>query len=137
KSLRWLGLEVALACHARIALERLRPTVTVYAEVSMKRHVLADFDRFDAKVMGIPEIVEANRVSGSFDYLLKVVVSDMVEWKDLAVSLLSEANGVDKVVSYVVMSNAKPFTSVPITPSPSATRRLSMQFRPTSSPSKA
>jgi Lrp/AsnC family leucine-responsive transcriptional regulator len=123
--------------HAHIALERLRPTVTVYAEVSMKRHVLADFDRFDAKVLDIPEIVESNRVSGSFDYLIKAVVSDMVEWKDLAVALLNEANGVDKVVSYVVMSNAKPFTRVPITPSASATRRLSMQLHPTSSHGKA
>lgn len=116
--------------HARVTLEQLRPTVSVYAEVSMKRHVLTDFDRFDALVMDIPEIVEACRVSGAFDYLLKAVVTDMVEWKELAVSLLNEANGIDKVVTYIVMSTAKPFTCVPVTPSASATRRLSMQLHP-------
>lgn len=116
--------------HAQIALERLRPTVTVYAEVSMKRHVLADFERFDAMILEIPEIIESNRVSGPFDYLLKAVVTDMVEWKDLAVALLNETNGVEKVVTYIVMSNAKPFVRVPVTPSPSATQRLSMQLHP-------
>lgn len=122
--------------HAHIALEKLRPTVTVYAEITMARHVLADFERFDAKVMEIPEIVESNRVSGSFDYLLKAVVTDMVEWKDLAVMLLNEPHGVDKVVSYVVMSNAKPFNRVPVAPSPSATQRLSMQLHPAPSVGK-
>lgn len=118
--------------HARVVLEQLRPTVVVYAEVSMKRHVLADFDRFDALVQDIPEIVESSRVSGPFDYLIKAIVTDMVEWKELAVTLLSEANGVDRVVTYIVLTNIKPFVRVPITPSPSATRRLSMQLHPAS-----
>ncbi|MBB6244917.1 winged helix-turn-helix transcriptional regulator [Rhodanobacter sp. MP1X3] len=116
--------------HARIVLEQLRPTVVIYAEVSMKRHVLADFARFDALIQDIPEIVEASRVSGPFDYLLKAVVTDMVEWKELAIALLNETNGVDRVVTYIVMVDAKPFARVPITPSPSATRRLSLQLRP-------
>lgn len=120
--------------HARIALERLRPTVAIYAEVSMKRHVPAEFDRFDALIRNIPEIVEASRVSGPFDYLLKAVVTDMVEWEELAVALLNEANGVDRVVTYIVMVDAKPFARVPITPSSSATRRLSLQLHPASTP---
>jgi DNA-binding Lrp family transcriptional regulator len=117
--------------HARIALEQLRPTLMVYAEVSMKRHVMADFERFDVLLLAIPEIVEASRVSGPFDYLIKAVVTDMVEWQELAVALLNEANGIDRVVTYIVMADVKPFARVPITPSPSATRRLSMQLHPT------
>jgi DNA-binding Lrp family transcriptional regulator len=118
--------------HARIALEQLRPSVVVYAQVAMKKHVLADFGRFDAMIQEIPEIVEASRVSGPFDYFLKAIVTDMVEWKDLAIALLSEKNGVDKVVTHIVLVDVKPFTRVPVAPSPSATRRLSMQLHPVS-----
>jgi Lrp/AsnC family leucine-responsive transcriptional regulator len=109
---------------AQIALERLRPTMVLYAEVSMRGHALSGFDRFDQIIAGIPEIVEAARVSGPFDYLLKVVVTDMQEWKELALSLLSEANGVDKVVTYVVMIEAKAHVGPPVAPSASARRRL-------------
>jgi Lrp/AsnC family transcriptional regulator, leucine-responsive regulatory protein len=116
--------------HARIVLEQLRPSVVVYAQVSMKKHVLADFARFDAMLQEIPEIVEACRVSGAFDYLIKAVVTDMVEWKDLAIALLNEVNGVDKVVTQIVLVDVKPFTRVPVAPSASATRRLSMQLHP-------
>jgi hypothetical protein len=59
------------------------------------------------------------------------VVTDMVEWQELAVALLNEANGIDRVVTYIVMADVKPFARAPITPSPSATRRLSMQLHPT------
>lgn len=118
--------------HASVALATLRPTVTVYAEVSMKHHAASDIERFDAVLLHLPEIVEATRMSGPYDYLIKVMVTDMVEWDELADILLSEATGVDRIETHIVFANVKPFVGVPLVPSSSSMRRLSTQLHPSS-----
>ena len=61
----------------------------------------------DEREPNIPEIVEAVRVSGPYDYLLKVIVSDMHEWKDISQGFLNEDNGVVKLMTLVVMQEIK------------------------------
>ena len=39
--------------------------------------------RFEAAVGALPQVVEASHVSGDVDYLLKIVVADMMEWTRL------------------------------------------------------
>jgi Lrp/AsnC family leucine-responsive transcriptional regulator len=99
---------------AQVAIERVRPVMTVFAEVTMRRHDPAEFDRFDMLIEGIPEIVEASRISGAFDYLMKAVVGDMHEWRDIAIRLLKKDTGVDKITTHVVMSEAKTFRGYPL-----------------------
>lgn len=59
-------------------------------------------------------MVEAARVSGPFDYLIKVVCSDVRAWGELADRLLQEGLGVDKIASHILMKDAKPFTGAPV-----------------------
>lgn len=94
---------------AELALEKIRPTVFVFAEVTLKRHHPADFERFDAAIADIEDIVEAAQVSGAFDYLLKVAAPDVRRWRELADRLLSEDLGVDKIASHILMKEAKAF----------------------------
>src|SRR5699024_4020186 len=42
-----------------IVLEKVRPIMIVYAEISMRRHVLEVFERFEQILADTPEIVEA------------------------------------------------------------------------------
>ena len=51
-----------LGYHARLDIERIRPTVTVYGEVTLKSHRPADLLRFEAALAEIPEVVEAAQV---------------------------------------------------------------------------
>ncbi|WP_309643939.1 Lrp/AsnC family transcriptional regulator [Phenylobacterium sp.] len=105
--------------HARLDIERIRPTVTVYGEVTLKSHRPADLLAFEAVLAEIPEVVEAAQVSGSFDYLIKVVAPDVRAWGDLADRLLQEGLGVDKIASHILMKDAKPYRGTPVTPVPS------------------
>jgi DNA-binding Lrp family transcriptional regulator len=66
-----------LGYHARLDVERIRPTVTVYGEVTLKSHRPADLLKFEAVLAQIPEVIEAAQVSGPFDYLIKVVSPDV------------------------------------------------------------
>ena len=73
-----------LGYHARLDIERIRPTVTIYGEVTLKSHRPADLAAFEAVLLDIPEVVEAAQVSGPFDYLIKVVTPDVRAWGELA-----------------------------------------------------
>ncbi|MBU6246358.1 MAG: Lrp/AsnC family transcriptional regulator [Xanthomonadaceae bacterium] len=96
-----------LGYRAQLALEAVREVMVIYAEVTMGKHVSTVFAHFEKVLEGIPEIVEAVRVSGPFDYLLKAVVGDMNEWKDISQGFLNEDNGVAKLMTLVVMQETK------------------------------
>jgi DNA-binding Lrp family transcriptional regulator len=99
--------------HAHIALDLVRSTLVIYAEISLKRHSPAEFTRFESMVKAIPEVVEAVQVSGQFDYLLKIVVPDIRAWRELAARLQDEG-GVEKVFTHVVLKDAKTFSGYPL-----------------------
>jgi len=99
---------------ARVAIETIRPTMTLFAEVTMKRHLPHAFDRFEAFLAGIPEIIEAHRVSGAFDYLMKIVVTDTREWRELAIRLLGDEHGIEKITTHIIMAPAKEATRLPL-----------------------
>ena len=52
--------------------------VTVFVNIKTSQHSQAWFDRFHATVESIPEVVEFYRMSGDVDYLLRIVVFDIV-----------------------------------------------------------
>jgi DNA-binding Lrp family transcriptional regulator len=106
-----------LGYHARLDIERIQPTLTVYGEVTLKSHRPADLLVFEAALADIPQVVEAAQVSGPFDYLIKVVTADVRAWGELADRLLQEGLGVDKIASHIVMKDAKPNRGAPISPS--------------------
>ena len=95
---------------AHVAVDRIRSATIVMARVSFKQHALHDFDDFDARIMQMPEVVEAFRISGDCDYMLRVIVNDVHEWKDISRALLSGNYGVEKIVSQFLMDEVKPFS---------------------------
>ncbi len=100
--------------NARIAIERIRPTVVIFAEVTLTRHHPADFAAFEAFALAAPEIVEAAQVSGAFDYLLKVATRDMRAWRELSDRILNAGLGVGTISSHVMMKAAKTFAAFPL-----------------------
>jgi Lrp/AsnC family leucine-responsive transcriptional regulator len=72
---------------------------------------------FDEWVKKTPEIVESVRISGQYDYMLRVVVSDIHDWKRLMRQMTDGAFGVEKIVSSFLMEDMKSFEGYPLTPS--------------------
>ena len=100
--------------HARVAVERVRPTVVIFAEVTLSRHHPTDFARFEAFATQASEVVEAAQVSGAFDYWLKVAVGDIRAWRELSDRILNSDLGVDKITSQVMMKQAKALAVWPL-----------------------
>ncbi len=103
-----------LGYHALLAIERVRPTVMIAAELTLTRHHPADFAAFEAYARQAPAIVEVLQVSGSFDYLIRVAARDILAWRELSDEILNSDLGVGKISSHVIMKTAKAFEAFPI-----------------------
>ncbi|HWI77320.1 MAG TPA: Lrp/AsnC family transcriptional regulator [Sphingomicrobium sp.] len=100
--------------HARLDPFTLGAGLVLYADITLEGHTPAELSRFEKAIAAIPEVVEASHVTGSFDYILKVVVTDMAEWTRIAETLASSDLGVDRINTHVVMRKPKFFTGYPV-----------------------
>lgn len=107
---------------AHVAVDRIRSVTVVLALVTFKQHVLEEFTAFDRRILAMPEVVEACRISGASDYLLRVIVNDVHHWKDIARLLLGGDYGVEKIVSQFLMDEVKPFSGYPLVDASSSKR---------------
>ncbi|MET8760262.1 Lrp/AsnC family transcriptional regulator [Lentzea sp. NPDC004782] len=68
--------------------------------VKLRLDTMADFDR---ALAGVPNVVEAQRLFGSPDYLLRVVTPDLVSYQRLYEETLAKLPGVRGLTSTIVM----------------------------------
>jgi len=99
---------------ANVSIDRIRSVTIVLAQVSFERHSVGRFVEFDAWAARTPEIVESLRISGNFDYMLRVVVSDLHDWKRIMREMTDGDFGVEKIVSNFMMEDMKSFRGYPL-----------------------
>jgi Lrp/AsnC family transcriptional regulator len=100
----------------RVALldrKKLNVGVTVFVGVKATRHAVDWLDGFKKAVDSIPEIVEAYRLSGEVDYLLKVVVPDISAYDGVYKRLIEKLEFSD-VSSSFAMEDMKFTTALPL-----------------------
>ncbi|WCL53271.1 Lrp/AsnC family transcriptional regulator [Gimibacter soli] len=105
---------VILGYHASIAIEKVRPTLVMLAEISLASHNPDDIRAFDNLLKSMPEIVEVLRVNGPFDYVVRFCLSGVHEWQEFAHRLLEPKYKVEKMVTHVVMEETKRFAGYPV-----------------------
>jgi DNA-binding Lrp family transcriptional regulator len=99
---------------ARLAIDRLRPSLVIYGEVTLKRHLPEDFRALDALFERDPRVLEAAEISGRSDYFVKVIVADMTEWRELSGRWTAGPWQIERVTSQVAMHRTKEFTGYPL-----------------------
>lgn len=90
---------------AQINIEKLGPSITVFTEVTLRNHRLADFDRFHRAAAKVDEIIECHLISGGYDYLLKFVTGSVGDYQQLMEQLSDSDIGIDKYFSFIVMKS--------------------------------
>jgi len=91
-------------------------SMLVFCEVSLKEHNRDYLFRFEREVAELPEVVECHHITGSFDYLLKVVVRDMDGYQQFVKNKLAALENIGQVQSHFVMTEVKNSTVLPIEP---------------------
>ena len=61
-----------------------------------------------------PDIIECHTISGDFDYLLKVVASDLKSLSQFLTDKLMQVQGVGNLRSMICMEEIKPVSALPI-----------------------
>jgi Lrp/AsnC family transcriptional regulator len=101
---------------ARVALlnaKKVNAGVTVFVAITTSEHNIEWLERFHTVVRDFPEVVEAYRMSGQVDYLLRVVVPD-IESYDRFYKKLIERISLTDVSSSFAMEQIKYTTALPL-----------------------
>ena len=91
----------------------LNVPVSVFVAVRTNRHSAAWVAQFRSTLDAIPEIVEAYRMSGEIDYLLRVVVPDIAGYDLVYKQLIDKIEFAD-VTSSFSMEELKHTTALPL-----------------------
>lgn len=94
--------------------KRVGNGLMVYCQVTLDKQTRDTFADFDAAVRDLPEVLECNRVSGTFDYLLKIVSRDVETYNRFYQDRLSVIAGTLHISSFFVMAEIKNSTVVPV-----------------------
>ena len=86
----------------------------VYCNITLDKQQKNHFEEFEAAIIQFPEVIECSVISGSFDYLLKVIVKDMNAYNEFYQKKLSDLQSVAHISSSFVMSEVKSTTVIPL-----------------------
>lgn len=100
KALRENG--VITGTTARLDREKLGLGLVVFVMIRTRHHSAGWLKTFRRHVSNLPEVVDFFRIGGDYDYLLKVVTSDMASY-DRVYQQLIERVELDSVTSYFAM----------------------------------
>jgi DNA-binding Lrp family transcriptional regulator len=80
---------------------------TAYIAVGLSDHTKTSQEAFEQSIIGAPEVRECHNVTGVYEYLLRVEVSDLAAYKVFHTDLLGTLPQVNSITTYVVMGSPK------------------------------
>lgn len=100
----------------RVALldaRKMNVGVSVFVQIRTNQHAMAWAERFCNLISAIPEVVEFYRMSGTVDYLLRVVVPDIAGYDAVYKRIIRDIDIYD-VSSSFSMETIKYTTALPV-----------------------
>ena len=102
KALEEAGLIIGY--HAVLDAKKLGLSLLALIHISMDQHTPERFNKFEAMIAEIPEVLECLLITGQdADYQLKVIVKDMDAYEDLLLNRITRISGVTGVHSSFVL----------------------------------
>jgi len=86
----------------------------VLVHIGLHREEQSELAAFEAAVRDIPEVMECYLMTGEFDYLLRVVVTDMADFERIHKDELTRLPGVARVNSSVAIRTVLKKTELPL-----------------------
>ena len=104
---------VILGQSVRLNRKALGLGLVVFVMVRTRHHSAEWLHTFRAHVSRIPEVIDFFRIGGDYDYLLKVVTSDMESYDQVYQRLISEVE-LDSITSYFAMEAIEEQRPLPV-----------------------
>ena len=92
---------------AHLNPKKLNANLSAYIQVSLTNTTTKDLEEFNRQVRALNEVVECSMVAGGFDYLIKIRLQDMAEYREFLGGKLATIKGISQTHTYVVMEEVK------------------------------
>ena len=100
--------------HAALDAKALGRALLVFVQVKLKATDEATLAAFNGAIKPVEQILECHMVGGGFDYLLKLRVADMQEYRDILGGMIGALPMVENTHSYFVMEEVKETHMLPL-----------------------
>jgi Lrp/AsnC family leucine-responsive transcriptional regulator len=97
---------------ALVNKEKVNRNFVVFCHVKLVQHSQEFVVRFEKEVKQLKEVLECHHLSGDYDYLLKVIVTDMQEFRAFMVEKLTSINHIGSTHSMFVINKVKHSTAI-------------------------
>lgn len=100
--------------HAKVSNEKVGLGVSTFVMVSLKGHNKKNITDFVTAINAIDEVIESHHVTGSGDFILKIVAQDIASYQRLMMEKVSDIEIIDTMQSMVILSTFKESEEIPI-----------------------
>ena len=97
---------------ALVNKEKIDKNFIVFCHIKLVQHSQDYVVSFEKEVKRLNEVLECYHVSGDYDYLLKVLVKDMVAFRAFMVKKLTTINHIGSTHSMFVINEVKHTTAI-------------------------
>ena len=94
--------------------EQLGYDMVCFINISLQLHQFDQVDNFRDVIRQLPEVLECHHLTGEYDYLLKVVISNRQELERFVVGKLTPIPGVARIYTSLVLAEIKSTTALPL-----------------------
>lgn len=99
---------------ALVKKEAVNKSFEAFCHIKLLQHTQDYVIEFEKEVTQLDEVVSCYHISGDYDYLLKVIVSDMEAFREFMVNKLTSINHIGSTHSMFVINEVKYTTSISI-----------------------
>ncbi|TXG39611.1 Lrp/AsnC family transcriptional regulator [Seonamhaeicola maritimus] len=97
---------------ALVNKEKVKKNFIVFCHIKLVQHSQDYVVSFEREVAKLKEVLECYHLSGDYDYLLKVLVTDMAEFREFMVKKLTTINHIGSTHSMFVINEVKHTTII-------------------------
>ncbi len=108
-------LERTGVINAYVALldkKKINKSFQVFCHIKLIQHIETNVHQFEREVLKLEEVAECYHISGDYDYILKVHVSDMEAYRDFMVRKLTAISNIGSTQSAFVINEVKFSTAI-------------------------
>lgn len=99
---------------ALVRKENINKSFVAFCNIKLVQHSQDYVMKFEKDVTKLKEVLECYHISGDYDYLLKVLVKDMEEFREFMVKKLTTINHIGSTHSTFMINEVKHTTAINI-----------------------
>ncbi|MFT4439069.1 Lrp/AsnC family transcriptional regulator [Caballeronia sp. 15715] len=88
--------------------------MTLFVRVTLERQGQASVENFAEEIQLVPQVLECHLMAGSYDFLLRVAVADLEDYRRLQQKYIASIKGVRNVQTEIPLQKIKLTTELPV-----------------------